>query len=143
MEPGLIEQGESYSMQCCESHGKGVRKSSPKKVKYHAGVAVKNCITDLRQANCSHFDISMTLKAEEIPIYISAVKRIGQRFRTGNVAQKKGSGRPKASSCKDDHQLKFTVLKDRKRSLKKTVSRIQDLRKQDSNQKVNSCRFCV
>ena len=42
MEPGLIEQGEIYSKQCCESHGKGVRKSAPKKAKYHVGVAVKN-----------------------------------------------------------------------------------------------------
>ena len=24
IEPGLIEQGEIYSMQCCKSHGKGV-----------------------------------------------------------------------------------------------------------------------
>ena len=33
--------------------------------------------------------------------------------------RKKGSGRPKASSCRDDHLLKFTVLKDRERSLRK------------------------
>ena len=33
--------------------------------------------------------------------------------------RKKGSGRPKASSCRDDHLLKCTVLKDRKRSLHK------------------------
>ena len=30
MEPGLIEQGEIYSMQCCEFHGKGARKSAKK-----------------------------------------------------------------------------------------------------------------
>ena len=88
--------------------------------KYHAGVAVKNRIAGLRQAKCSYSEIYKTLKAEEIPISLSAIKRIGQRFETtGNVARKKGSGRPKASSCRDDHLLKFTVLKDRKRSLQK------------------------
>ena len=102
-------------MQCCESHGKGVRKSALKKAKYHAGVAVKNC-----QANCSYSGIHQTLKREKIPILLSAIKRIGQRFETtGNVARKKGSGRPKASSCRDDHLLTFTVLKDRKISLQK------------------------
>ena len=98
MEPGLIEQGEIYSMQCCESHGKGARKSASKKAKYHAGVAVRNHIAGLRQANCSYSEIYKTLKAEEIPISLSAIKRIGQRFETtGNVARKKGSGRPKAT----------------------------------------------
>ena len=79
----------------------------------------------------------------EIPISLSAIKRIGQRFETkGNVVRKKGSGRPKASSCRDDHLLKFTVRQDRKRSLTKSVSRIQDLRKQDSfNEEVS--RRCV
>ena len=48
MEPGLIEQGEIYSMQCCEYHSKGVRKYVPEKAKYHAGVAVKNLIVGLR-----------------------------------------------------------------------------------------------
>ena len=64
-------------MQCCESHGKGVRKSAPKKAKYHAGVAVKNRIAGLHQANCSYSEIYKTLKAEEIPISLSAIKRIG------------------------------------------------------------------
>ena len=32
-----------------------------------------------------------TLKAEEIPMYLSAIRRIGQRFETtGNVTRKKG-----------------------------------------------------
>ena len=107
-------------MQHCESHGKGVRKSAPKKAKYHAGVAVRNCIAGLCQANCNYSEIYKTLKAEEIPISLSLL-----RFETtGNVARKKGSGRPKASSCWDDHLLECTVLKDRK-------SRIQDLRKQN------------
>ena len=50
--------------------------------------------------------------AEEIPISLSAIKRIGQHFITTF-----GTGRSKASSCRNDHLLKFTVLKDRKRSL--------------------------
>ena len=62
MEPGLIEQREIYSMQCCESHGKEVRKSAPKKAKYlNAGVAVKNLIAGLCQANCSYSEIYKTL----------------------------------------------------------------------------------
>ena len=94
MEPGLIEQGESYNMQCCESHGKGVRKSAPKKAKYHTKFAVKNHIAGLRQANCSYSEIHKTLKAEEISIFLSAIKRIGQNFETtGNVARKKVFGR--------------------------------------------------
>ena len=47
------------------------------------------------------------------------MKRIGKRLEmTGNVTRKKGFGRPKASSCKDDHLLKFTVVKDRKKAYK-------------------------
>ena len=109
MEPGLIEQGEIYSMQCCESHGKGARKSASKKAKYHAGVAVRNHVAGLCQAKCSYSEIHKTLKAEEILISLSVIKRIGQCFKTtGNFARKKGSGRPKASSCRDDHLLKFS-----------------------------------
>ena len=97
-------------MQCCEFHGKGVR--TPKKAKYHAGVAVKNRIAGLCQANCSYSEIYKTLKAEEIPISLSAIKIISQCFETtGNVARKKWCRRPKASSCRDDHLLKCTVLK--------------------------------
>ena len=91
-----------------------------KKAKYHAGVAVKNLKAGLRQANYSYSEIYKTLKAEEIPISLSAIKRIGQRFDTTDyVVRKKGSRRPKASSCWNDHLLKCTVLKDRKRSLQK------------------------
>ena len=90
MESGLIGQGEIYSMQCCESHGKGVRKSAPKKAKYHAGVAVKNHIAGLHQANCSDSEIYKTLKTEEISISLSAIKRIGLCFHiTGNVARER------------------------------------------------------
>ena len=99
MEPGLREQGVIYTMQCCESHGKGVRKSAPKKARYHAGVAVENRIAGLRQADCSYSEIYKSLKVEEIHISRSAIKRIGQHFETtGNVARKKGSGSPKASN---------------------------------------------
>ena len=84
------------------------------------GVAVRNRIAAVRQANCSYLEICKTLKEEEIPISLSAIKRICQHFKTtGNVARKKGSGRPKATLCRDDLLLKCTVLKDRKRSLQK------------------------
>ena len=99
MEPGLIEQGRIYSMQCCESHGKGARKSSSKKARCHTGVAVKKHIAGLCQDNRSYSEMYKTQKTEEIPISLSAIKRIGQRFKTtGNVQRQKGSGRLKASS---------------------------------------------
>ena len=45
------------------------------------------------------------------------MKRIGQRFEIeGSVRRKSGSGRPRASTVKDDHRLKMTVLKDRKKT---------------------------
>ena len=107
-------------MQCCESHGKGARKSAPKKAKYYGGVVVTNRIASRHQANCTHSEMDKTLKAEEIPISLSAIKRIGQHFETTvNVARNKGFGMPKASPCRDDHLRKCTVLKDRKRSLQK------------------------
>ena len=60
---------------------------------YQVGNAVRNHIAGLRQANCSHSEIYKTLKAEEIPISLSAIKRICQPFETtGNVMRKKGSG---------------------------------------------------
>ena len=90
----------------------------PKRRLYSPGQ--RNRIAVLRQANCSYSEIYKTLKAEEIPISLSAIKIIGKRFETtGNVARKKGSGRPKASSYRDDHLLKCTVLKERKISLQK------------------------
>ena len=111
-------------MQCCESHGKGVRKSAPKKIN-HAGVAVKNHIACLHQVNCSYSEIYKTLKAEEIPISLSGMKRIGQRFETaGNVVRKKGSGWPKTSLCRD-RLLKCIVLKDRKTSLEKLSAEVK------------------
>ena len=122
-------------MQCCESHGKGERKSATQKAKYYAGVAVKNLIAGLHRANCSYSEIYKTLKAEEIHIHLSAIKRKGQRFETtGNFARKKGSRRPKASLCRDDHLMTFLVLKDRRK---------QDSFKKNNNQKVIECTFCV
>ena len=60
------------------------------------------------------FDI---LKKENVKTSLSAVKRIGQRFEIeGSVRRKSGSGRPRASTVKDDHRLKMTVLKDRKKT---------------------------
>ena len=96
-------------------------------------------IADCHQANCSHCDIYKTLKAEELPISLSATTR-GERLETtGNVVRKKGSGRPKASSCRDDHLLIFTVLKDRKRSLQKLSAEFKTSEnsfKKNNNQKV-------
>ena len=98
MKPGLIGQGDIYSMQCCESHGKGARKYAPKKAKYHAGVAFRNRIAGLRQANCSYSEIFKTLKAEEIPISLSAIKRIGQSFETTGDVEEPKDGILKAQS---------------------------------------------
>ena len=138
--PHLIQPIKN-TLYACESHGKGVRKSAPKKLKYHAGVAVNNLIAGLRQANCSHSEI-LTLNAEEIPISLSAIKRIGQCFETtGNVARKKGSRRPKASSCRDDHLLKFTVLKNRKRSLQKLSAEFKTLENKTISRKAITRRL--
>ena len=53
------------------------------------GLLSKTKIAGLHQANCSYSEIYKTLKAEEIPISLSDIKRIGQRFETtGNVARK-------------------------------------------------------
>ena len=71
------------------------------------------------------------------PYLLSAIKRIGQHFETTcNVARKKGSRRPKSSSCRDDHLLKFTVLKDGKRSLQKLSAEFKTPFKKNNKQKV-------
>ena len=78
-----------------------------------------------------------TIKAEEIPVSLSAIKRIGQRFETtGNVARRIWKaqsliiqGWPPAEMCSSQTQ---------ERKPTKTVNRIQDLRKQDSFKKNNS-----
>ena len=60
--------------------------------------STENRIAGLCQANSSYSEMYKTLKVEEIPFSLSAIKRIGQCFEiTGNVARKKGSGRPKVS----------------------------------------------
>ena len=69
------------------------KKICSKKAKYCAGVAVTNRIAVRHQANRSHSEIYSTLKAEEIPISLPTIKRIGQRFETGNVVSKKGSSK--------------------------------------------------
>ena len=54
-----------------------------------------------------------TLKIEMFKTFLSAVKRIGQRFVIkGTLNRKVGSGRPRASTIKNDHKDKTTVLKE-------------------------------
>ena len=69
------------------------------------------------------------LKTEMVKTSLSAVKRIGERFEIkGTVNRKFGSGRPRASTIKDDHWLKMTVLNDiRKRLL--STAKIQNSKK--------------
>ena len=64
---------------------------------------------------------------------LSAVKRIGQRFETkSSVNRKVCSGRPRASTIKDDHRLKVSILKtfvehSKKNSLSRlTISRMKE-----------------
>ena len=90
---------------------------SPKKVRPHLSEDIKNRIAGLRQSNLSYKQIFDILKKENVKTSLSAVKRIGQRFEIeGSVRRKSGSGRPRASTVKDDHRLKMTVLKDRKKT---------------------------
>ena len=79
-------------------------------------------VAGLRQTNCCYSEIYKTLKAEEIPISLPAIKRKGQRFETtGNVARKKGFGRPKASSCRDNHLLTFFCSQRQEKKPTKTI----------------------
>ena len=90
---------------------------SPKKVTPHLSEDIKNRIAGLRQSNLSYKQIFDILKKENVKTSLSAGKRIGQRFEIeGSVRRKSGSGRPRASTVKDDHRLKMTVLKDRKKT---------------------------
>ena len=90
---------------------------SPKKVRPHLSEDIKNRIAGLRQSNLSYKQIFDILKKENVKTSLSAVKRIGQRFEIeGSVRRKSESGRPRASTVKDDHRLKMTVLKDRKKT---------------------------
>jgi len=91
---------------------------SPRKVRRHLDEKLKNRIAGLRQSNLTYKRIFEILKKEKVETSLSAVKRIGQRFEIqGTVSRKVGSGRPRASTMKDDHRLKMTVLKDRKKTL--------------------------
>ena len=60
---------------------------------------------------------------------LSAVKRIGQMFEIeGTLSRKVGSGRPRASIIKDDHMLKMSPLKKRKKNLLTTANNSKHLR---------------
>ena len=81
---------------------------SPKKVRPHLSEDIKNRIAGLRQSNLSYKQIFDILKKENVKTSLSAVKRIGQRFEIeGSVRRKSGSGRPRASTVKDDHRPLF------------------------------------
>ena len=91
----------------------------------------------------SHSEIYKPLKAEEIPISLSAMKRIGQCFETtGNIVRKKGSGMPKASSCRDDHLLKYKVLKDRKRRQQKLSAEFKISENKTLSRRTITRRLC-
>ena len=86
-------------------------------VKPHLGEDVKNRIAGLRQSKMTYKQIFGILKKENVKTSLSTVKRIGQRFENErSVKRKTGSGRPRASTSKDEHRLKMTVLKDRKKT---------------------------
>ena len=86
-------------------------------VRSHLGEDIKNRIARLRQSKLTYKQIFDILRKENVTTSLSAVKRIGQRFEIeGSVKRKCESGRPRASTFKDDHRLKMTVLKDRKKT---------------------------
>lgn len=89
------------------------------KAKCHIGVAIRNCIAGLLQASSSFIRIYKALKAVELPVSLSVIKRIGQCFQTAsNVKTKKGFAMPKDILYRDNHLLKFTVPKNRKKAYK-------------------------
>ena len=88
-------------------------KNNPELVRSHLGEDIKNRIAGLRQSKLTHKQIFDILRKKNVTTSLSAVKRIGQRFEIeDSVKRKSGSGRPRASTFKDDHRLKITVLKD-------------------------------
>ena len=92
-------------------------KNNPEMVRSHLGEDIKNRIAGLRQSKLTYKQIFDILRKENVTTSLSAVKRIGQRFEIeGSVKRKSGSGRPRASTFKDDHRIKMTVLKDRKKT---------------------------
>ena len=71
MEPGLIEQGEIYRMQ--SPTVKEQENLLQKKLNIMQGLRSESCFC---QDNCSYSEIYRTIKAEEIPISLSAIKRV-------------------------------------------------------------------
>ena len=85
-------------------------------VRSHVGKDIKNRIAGSMQSKLTYKQIFDILR-KNVTTSLSAVKQIGQRFEIeGSVKRKSGSGRPRASTFKDDHRLKMTVLKDRKKT---------------------------
>ena len=91
---------------------------SPRKVRRNLTKKLKHRIAILQQSNLTYKRISQFWKKKKVKTCLSAVKRIGQRFEIkGTVSKKTGSVQPRYSTMKDDHMLKITVLKDRKKTL--------------------------
>ena len=62
------------------------------------------------------------MKIEKLKTSLSAVKRIEQMFIIkGTLNMKVGSGRHRASTIKDDHRLKMTILNDIRKHLLSTA----------------------
>ena len=75
----------------------------PKKEMFHADGDIKNLIAHLHQAGKTYSEIiHKLLQKEKIPISLHTIKIIGLQFqKTGSTARKKGSGRPRATTSKD------------------------------------------
>ena len=92
-------------------------KNNSEMVRLHLGKDIKNQIAGLRQSKLTYKQIFDILRKENVTTSLSAVKRIGQRFKIeGSVKRKSGSGHPRVSTFKDNHRLKMTVLKDQKKT---------------------------
>ena len=101
----------------------------PKREKLHADGDIKNRITRLYQVGKTYSEIHKLLKKEKIPISLPTIKRIFLQFqKTGSTAMKKGSGRPRATTSKDDRSLKFLVLQERKKGLQKLLEEFRMLK---------------
>ena len=70
------------------------------------------------------------LKIEMLKTSTSFVKIIGQRFVIkGTLNRKVSSGRPRASTIKDDHRITMNVLKDIRKRLLSTANKLTKLTK--------------